>query len=92
MWRALGNGREREPLKHPKRGEYRDVPVPSWLWEMVMDLPDGLSMPGLGGKPFQRYGTIYSGSCGRPKWPGSPTAGCWWGLNRPSGRPSQAGY
>ena len=59
MWQASGNGRDREPLKHRKRGEYRDVPVPSWLWAMVKDLPDGPLMPGLGGKPFQRYGTIY---------------------------------
>lgn len=59
MWQASKNGRQREPLKHRKRGEYRDVPVPSWLWAMVKDLPDGLLMPGLGGKPFQRYGTIY---------------------------------
>jgi hypothetical protein len=59
MWQASGNGRERDPLKHRKRGEYRDVPVPSWLWAMVKDLPDGPLMPGLGGKTFQRYGTIY---------------------------------
>jgi integrase len=58
MWQASGNGRDRVPLKHRKRGEYRDVPVPSWLWAMVKDLPDGPLMPGLGGKP-QRYGTIY---------------------------------
>jgi integrase len=59
MWQASGNGREREPLKHRKRGEYRDVPVPSWLWAMVKDLPDGPLMPGLSGKTFQQYGTIY---------------------------------
>jgi hypothetical protein len=59
MWQASGNGRERQPLKHRKRGGYRDVPVPPWLWAMVKDLPDGPLMPGLGGKTFQRYGTIY---------------------------------
>jgi len=59
MWQASGNGRERDPLKHRKRGEYRDVPVPSWLWAMVEDLPDGPLMPGLSGKTFQQYGTIY---------------------------------
>jgi hypothetical protein len=32
MWQASKNGRQRERLKHRKRGEYRDVPVPSWLW------------------------------------------------------------
>ena len=34
-WQASGDGTKREPLKHRKAGEYRDVPVPSWLWEMV---------------------------------------------------------
>lgn len=57
-WQASGDGRKREPLKHRKAGEYRDVPVPSWLWEMVRDMPDGPLIPG-NGKLFQRYGTIY---------------------------------
>src|SRR5580704_7538014 len=48
----------REPLKHRKAGEYRDVPVPSWLWEMVEGMPDGPLIPG-NGKLFQRYGSIY---------------------------------
>jgi integrase len=54
---ASRDGRTREPLKHRKRGEYRDVPVPSWLWEMVEDMPDGPLIPG-NGKLFQQYGTI----------------------------------
>ena len=57
-WQASGDGKKREPLKHRKAGEYRDVPVPSWLWEMVRDMPDGPLIPG-NGKLFQRYGTIY---------------------------------
>jgi integrase len=57
-WQASGDGKRREPLKHRKAGEYRDVPVPSWLWEMVRDLPDGPLIPG-NGKLFQRYGTTY---------------------------------
>ena len=57
-WQASGDGKKREPLKHRKAGEYRDVPVPSWLWEMVEDMPDGPLIPG-NGKLFQRYGTIY---------------------------------
>jgi hypothetical protein len=57
-WQASGDGKKREPLKHRKPGEYRDVPVPSWLWEMVRDMPDGPLIPG-NGKLFQRYGTIY---------------------------------
>jgi integrase len=57
-WQASQDGKTREPLKHRKPGEYRDVPVPSWLWEMVEDMPDGPLIPG-NGKLFQRYGTIY---------------------------------
>ena len=57
-WQASGDGTKREPLKHRKAGEYRDVPVPSWLWEMVEDMPDGPLTPG-NGKLFQRYGTVY---------------------------------
>ncbi len=29
------------PLKHRKAGEYRDMPVPAYLWAMVQGLPDG---------------------------------------------------
>jgi integrase len=29
------------PLKARKANEYRDIPVPSYLWAMVKDLPDG---------------------------------------------------
>jgi integrase len=29
------------PLKSRKANEFRDVPVPSYLWEMVRDLPEG---------------------------------------------------
>ena len=57
-WQASGDGGKREPLKHRKAGEYRDVPVPSWLWEMVRDMPDGPLIPG-NNRPFQQYGTIY---------------------------------
>jgi len=38
---ATRNGKKTMPLKHRKAGEYRDIPVPSYLWEMVKDLPDG---------------------------------------------------
>jgi hypothetical protein len=55
---ASSDGKTREPLKHRKPGEYRDVPVPSWLWEMVEDMPDGPLIPG-NGRLFQLYGTIY---------------------------------
>jgi integrase len=57
-WQASGDGTRREPLKHRKAGEYRDVPVPSWLREMVRDMRDGPLIPG-NGRLFQRYGTVY---------------------------------
>jgi integrase len=57
-WQASGNGGKREPLKHRLAGEYRDVPVPSWLWAMVRDMPDGPLILG-NGRLFQHYGTIY---------------------------------
>ncbi len=47
-------------LRLGKSGEYRDVPVPTWLWRMVKDLPDGPLMPGNGGKMFQLYSTTYA--------------------------------
>jgi integrase len=43
---ASRDGREKLPLEHRKRGEYRDVVVPAWLWEMVKDLPEGPLCPG----------------------------------------------
>lgn len=55
---ASRDGRTRQPLKHRKQGEYRDVPVPSWLWEMVKDMPNGPLMPGSAGKPFERYSSL----------------------------------
>jgi integrase len=38
---ASRDGTKTQPLKHRKAGEYRDVPVPAYLWAMVEDLPDG---------------------------------------------------
>jgi integrase len=55
---ASRDGRKKEPLKHRKPGEYRDVPVPSWLWSMVKDAPDGPLMPGNDEKPYPAYQTI----------------------------------
>ena len=56
---ATRDGRETAPLKKRKRGEYRDVPVPTWLWDIVKDLPDGPLMPGNGDRTYQLYGTVY---------------------------------
>lgn len=55
MWQASRDGSKKMPLKHRKQGEYRDVPVPSWLWEMVKDAPEGPLTPGRNGKPFKSY-------------------------------------
>jgi integrase len=38
---ASRDGTKTRPLKHRKAGEYRDIPVPAYLWAMVKDLPDG---------------------------------------------------
>ena len=38
---ATRDGRGTMPLKHRKAGEYRDIPVPGYVWAMVRDLPDG---------------------------------------------------
>jgi hypothetical protein len=32
---ASRDGRSKVHLKHRKAGEYRDAPVPAWLWEKV---------------------------------------------------------
>ena len=54
---ASRDGRKKVPLKHRKRGEYRDVIVPAWLWEMVKDLPDGPLCPG-NDRPYAVYETV----------------------------------
>jgi integrase len=38
---ASRDGRNTRPLRQRKAGEYRDIPVPAYLWEMAKDLPDG---------------------------------------------------
>lgn len=35
------NGHGVKPLKHRDKDDYRDVPVPSYVWERVKTLPDG---------------------------------------------------
>jgi hypothetical protein len=56
-WQATENGREHEPLKHRKAGDYRDVPVPDMVWDMVQALPDGPLCPGPNGTPYMPYST-----------------------------------
>ena len=43
---ANRDGTRKVPLKSRKAGEYRDVPVPAYLWAMVKDRPDGPLCPG----------------------------------------------
>jgi integrase len=55
---ATRDGRKKVALKHRKAGEYRDVPVPAWLWEKVSDLPEGPLIPGNNDRAYQLYGTV----------------------------------
>jgi integrase len=54
---ASRDGRAKVALKHRKMGEYRDVPVPAWLWEKVQDLPEGPLCPGHG-RSYAVYATV----------------------------------
>jgi integrase len=56
-WQASENGRELEPLKHRKAGDFRDVPVPDMVWDMVAELPDGPLCPGPNRTPHMPYST-----------------------------------
>jgi integrase len=56
-WQASENGQELEPLKHRKAGEFRDVPVPDMVWDMVQELADGPLCPGPNGTPYMPYST-----------------------------------
>lgn len=56
---ASRSSREKVPLKHRQPGQYRDVPVPTWLWEMVRDLPDGPLMPGTGPRRYASYTKVH---------------------------------
>jgi integrase len=54
---ASRDGRTKLPLKHRKRGEYRDVIVPAWLWDLVKNLPGGPLCPG-NDRPYALYETV----------------------------------
>ncbi len=68
---ASRDGRSKVPLKHCKRGEYRDVVVPGWLWEMVRDLPEGPLCPG-NDRPYALYETVRQRIQGAAKSAGIP--------------------
>lgn len=54
---ATRDGKGREPLKHRREGEGRDVAVPEFIWNMVQALPDGPLCPGPNGTPYMPYTT-----------------------------------
>jgi Phage integrase family len=54
---ATVDGTGREPLKHRKEGQGRDVPVPDFVWNMVQSMPDGPLCPGPNGSRYMPYYT-----------------------------------
>ena len=57
-WQATPDGRGLEPLKHRKAGDYRDIPVPDMIWDMVQAMDDGPLCPGQA-TPYMPYPTAY---------------------------------
>lgn len=51
------DGRTKIPLKKRFEGESRDVTVPTWLWELVKDMPAGPLMPG-NRRRYEVYATV----------------------------------
>jgi integrase len=71
-----GRAAERSDLVFPSheqvgRGEYRDVVVPGWLWQMVRDLPGGPLCPG-NDRPYALYETVRRRIQGAAKGAGIP--------------------
>jgi integrase len=48
-----------EPLKYRRAGQFRDVPVPAYLWAMVKSLPAGPVCPSGNGTLYPRYQAVY---------------------------------
>jgi hypothetical protein len=59
-WQASMDGRDLEPLKHRKAGEFRDIPVPDMIWDMVQAMADGPLCPGPNATPYTPYNTAYT--------------------------------
>ncbi|HEY0932793.1 MAG TPA: tyrosine-type recombinase/integrase [Trebonia sp.] len=59
-WQASENGQELEPLKHRKAGDFRDIPVPDMIWDMVAARPAGPLCPGPSGTPYMPYSTAWN--------------------------------
>lgn len=68
---ASRDGTKTRPLKHRKAGEYRDAPVPAYVWQMVRDLPDGYFFQADGKFPTYssyRHGfNLHAGKAGIPR-------------------------
>lgn len=47
------------PLKRRKAGEYRDVPVPAYLWSIIKEKPDGPVCPDPKTGGYIRYSTVF---------------------------------
>ena len=57
MWQASRDGKTRVPLKKRGNGQFRDIPVPLFTWNLVKNLPDGPLMPGKSTR-YMPYATI----------------------------------
>ncbi|MCW2938610.1 MAG: site-specific integrase [Actinomycetia bacterium] len=55
---ASRDGRSRQPLKHRKESQGRNVPVPDYVWDMVAALPEGPLCPGPSTR-YMQYHTAY---------------------------------
>jgi integrase len=56
-WQASEDGRRLVPLKHRQAGQFRDVPVPDMIWDMVQAMPSGPLCPGPLKTPYLSYRT-----------------------------------
>jgi hypothetical protein len=57
-WQASENGRTLEPLKHRQAGDFRDVPVPDMVWDMVQAATGRPALPRPDcGTPYMPYST-----------------------------------
>ena len=54
---ATVDGKGREPLKHRKEGQGRDIPVPDFARNMVQGMPDGPLCPGPNSTRYMPYYT-----------------------------------
>jgi integrase len=58
-WQSSVVGDKRMPLKHRKPGDYRDIPVPGYLWRMIEGKPNGPLCAGSNGSPYPSYNSLY---------------------------------